>query len=80
MLEFIEILFFYFMQTHEKETQLGNYVLCAKSVLVRQSHRLLPDLKTTTTRGLIVSFFDLKHVREPHYPVSLSAADTISSA
>ena len=26
----------FFMQTHEKETQLGNYVLCAKSVFVRQ--------------------------------------------
>ena len=31
MLEFIEIVFVFFMQTHEKETQLGNYVLCAKS-------------------------------------------------
>ena len=30
MLEFIEIVFC-FMQTHEKETHLGNYVLCAKS-------------------------------------------------
>ena len=29
MLEFIEIVFFNFMQTHEKETQLGNYGLCA---------------------------------------------------
>ena len=27
---------FFFMQTHEKETQLGNYVWCAKSVFVRQ--------------------------------------------
>ena len=27
---------FCFMQTHEKETQLGNYVWCAKSVFVRQ--------------------------------------------
>ena len=35
MLEFIVIGFF-FMQTHEKETQLGNYVWCAKSVFVRQ--------------------------------------------
>ena len=35
MLEFIVIVFF-FMQTHEKETQLGNYVWCAKSVFVRQ--------------------------------------------
>ena len=33
--------------------------------------------KTTTTCGLIVGFFDLKHVRNP---VPLSAADTISSA
>ena len=38
-----------------------------------------PSLKTTITRGLIVGFFDLKHVREP-LPVPLSAADTISSA
>ena len=38
-----------------------------------------PSLKTTTTRGLIVGFFDLKHVSEL-YPVPLSAADTISSA
>ena len=36
MLEFIE---FFFM--HEKETQLGNYVLCAKSAFVRQSHHVL---------------------------------------
>ena len=28
--------FFFFMQTHEKETQLGNYVWCAKSIFVRQ--------------------------------------------
>ena len=28
--------FFFLMQTHEKETQLGNYVWCAKSVFVRQ--------------------------------------------
>ena len=28
--------FVFFMQTHEKETQLGNYVWCAKSVFVRQ--------------------------------------------
>ena len=27
----------------EKETQLGNYVLCAKSAFVRQSHRMLPE-------------------------------------
>ena len=27
----------FFMQTHEKETQLGNYVLCNKSAFVRQS-------------------------------------------
>ena len=82
MLEFIEIVFF-FMQTHEKKTQLGNYVLCARSAFLRQSNRMLPSLKTTTARGLIGGFFDLKHVREPypvhHYPVPLSAADIISS-
>ena len=43
MLEFTEIVF-YFMQTHEKETQLGNYVLCAKFAFVHQvAHRVLPD-------------------------------------
>ena len=40
MLEFVEIVVFFFMQTHENETQLGNYVLCAKSAFVRLSHRL----------------------------------------
>ena len=39
-----------------------------------------PSLKTTTTRGVIVGFFDLKHMSMNHYPVHLSAADTISSA
>ena len=75
------------MQTHENETQLGNYVLRAKSVFVRQSSDLYkkatacyPSLKTTTTRGVIVGFFDLKHMSVNHYPVPLSAADTISSA
>ena len=34
---------FFSMQIHEKETQLGNYVFCAKSAFVRQSHRLLPE-------------------------------------
>ena len=36
-------LFFVFMQTHEKETHLGNYVLCAKSAFVRLSRRVLPE-------------------------------------
>ena len=39
-----------------------------------------PSLKTTTARGLIVGFFDLKYMSMNHYPVPLSAADTISSA
>ena len=43
MLEFIEFFLIYFMQTHEKETQLGNYVLCAKSAFVRKGHRVLPE-------------------------------------
>ena len=42
MLELIEIVIF-FMQTHEKETQLGNYVLCAKSAFVCLGHRVLPE-------------------------------------
>ena len=46
---------------------------CAKG----QSHRVLPSLKTTTTRGLIVGFFDLKHMSVNHYPVLLSAADIL---
>ena len=36
-------LFFVFMQTHEKETHLGNYVLCAKSAFARLSRRVLPE-------------------------------------
>ena len=39
-----------------------------------------PSLKTTTARGLIVGFFDLKHMSMNHLPVPLSADDTISSA
>ena len=60
MLEFIEIVFF-FLETHEKETQLGNYVWCAK-VRFRAPipTACYPSLKTTTTRGLIVGLFDLK--------------------
>ena len=34
------ILFFYFMQTHEKKTQLGNYVFCAKSASPRATRVL----------------------------------------
>ena len=63
MLELIEF-FFFFMQTHEKETQLGNYVLCAP-LLCAKATACYPSLKTITTCGLIVVFFDLKHVREP---------------
>ena len=36
-----------------------------------------PSLKTTTTCGLIVGFFDLKHMSMNHYPVLLSAADIL---
>ena len=36
-----------------------------------------PSLKTTTTRGLIVGIFDLKHMSVNHYPVLLSAADIL---
>ena len=60
MLEFIVIGFF-FMQTHEKETQLSNYVWCAKSVFVRQfPPRATRVLKQQQHSGLIVGFFDLK--------------------
>ena len=58
-------LFFCFMQTNEKETQLGNYVLLLSPLSCAEATACYPSLKTTTTRGLIVGFFDLKHVREP---------------
>ena len=38
----LKLFLFVFMQTHEKVTQLGNYVLGAKSALVRPSHHVLP--------------------------------------
>ena len=66
-------LFFFFMPTHEKDCEL-NPLSCAKATAC------YPSLKTTTARGLIVGFFDLKHMSMNHYPVPLSAADTISSA
>ena len=72
-------LFYFFMQSLEKETQLGNYVLCAKSDFVRLGTACYLSLKTTTTRGLIVGFFDV-NMSVNHYPIPLSAADTISSA
>ena len=34
---------FFFMPTHEKETQLGIYVLCAKSAFVCKNHRVVPE-------------------------------------
>ena len=34
---------FFLMQTNEKETQLDNYVLCAKSAFVRQSLPVPPE-------------------------------------
>ena len=66
------------MQTHEKETQLA-IMFCVLSPLSPAKASCYPSLKTTT-RGLIVGFFDLKHMSVNHYPVPLSAADTISSA
>ena len=35
------------------------------------------SLKTTTTHGLLVGFFDLKHMSVNHYPVLLSVADIL---
>ena len=71
---------FFFMPTHEKETQLGNYVCVLSPLSCAKPTACYPSLKTTTARGLIVGFFDLKHMSMNHYPVPLSAADTISSA
>ena len=55
---------FFSMQTHEKETQLGNYVLLLSPLSCAKAIACYPSLKTTTTRGLIVGFFDLKHDRD----------------
>ena len=58
-------LFCFFMQTHEKETQLGNYVLLLSPLSCAKATACYSSLKTTTVRGLIVGFFDNKHVRQP---------------
>ena len=50
---------FFFMQTLEKETQLGNYVLLLSPLSCAKATACYPSLKTTTG-GLIVGFFDLK--------------------
>ena len=53
-------------------------MLCVLSPLSRaKAPACYPSLKTTTTRGLIVGFFDLKHMSVNHYPVLLSAADIL---
>ena len=76
MLEFIQIVFF-FMQTHEKETSYA-IMFCVPSPLsCAKATSCYPSLKTTTTRGLIVGFFDLKHMSVNHYPALLSAADIL---
>ena len=70
-------LFFFLMQTHEKETQLA-IMFCVRSpLLCKKATACYPSLKTTTTRGLIVGFFDLKHRAVNQYPVPLSAADIL---
>ena len=56
----LKLFLFFFMQTHEKETQLGNYVLLLSPLSCAKATACHPSLKTTTTRGLIVGFFDLK--------------------
>ena len=58
-------LFVLFMQTHEKEPQLGSYVWVLSLLSCAKATACYPSLKTTTTRGLNVGFFDLEHVREP---------------
>ena len=46
----LKFFFFYFMQTHEKETQLGHYVLFAKSAFVgHRPPRATRVLKTKIT-------------------------------
>ena len=52
---------FFPMQTHEK-----GHMFCVLSPFsCAKATACYPSLKTTTTCGLIVGFFDLKHVREP---------------
>ena len=41
------------------------HVLLLSPLSCAKATACYPSLKTTTTRGLIVCFFDLKHVREP---------------
>ena len=56
MLEFIVIVWFFHANPWK-----GDTAKCAKSVFVRHfPTACYPSLKTTTTRGLIVGFFDLK--------------------
>ena len=58
--------FFNFMQTHERG-DTTRQLFCVLSLLsCARATACYPSLKTTTTTcGLIVGFFDLKHVREP---------------
>ena len=79
MLEFIE--FFFISCKPMKRSRSWAIMFCVLSPLsCARATACYPSLKTTTARGLIVGFFDLKHVREPLPSVPLSAADTISSA
>ena len=76
MLEFIEIVF----SSCKPMKRRHSYAImfCVLSPLsCAQTTACYPSLKTTTTRGLIVGFFDLKHMSVNHYPVLLSAADIL---
>ena len=49
-----------------KRRHIWAIMFCVLSPLSRaKAAACYPSLKTTTTRGLIVGIFDLKHVREP---------------
>ena len=65
MLEFID--FFFHANPWKGDTAIGNHVfVCLVPLSCAKATACYPSLKTTTTtRGLIVGFFDLKHVREP---------------
>ena len=76
MLEFIEIVF----SSCKPMKRRHSYAImfCVLSPLsCARTTACYPSLKTTTTRGLIVGFFDLKHMSVNHYPVLLSAADIL---
>ena len=79
MLEFIEIVFFSCKPTKWRNSFA--IMFCVLSLLsCAKATACYLSLKTTTTCGLIVGFFDLEHMSVNHYPVLLSVANILSSS